>query len=195
MCVFLFPYAVPCVGDLEDTQNNCFVVDAGARLYFDAGTCADATNRSKEEIKKAMEDDAFDDLDRRIIGISYVEESDLELTSTDKTVQSSGGGDDSETLPVYAWCLIGVGAALVLVLCGYLCCYARRPRDDEMSQPLGARARDSDDDIDYDPPSSDHENPYYDSEARQSVTSESVDRTEDDSMLPPMEETSGEDTD
>lgn len=192
LCVCLLPSAVPCVGDLEDPQNNCFVVDAGARLYFDAGACADAINRSKAEIKKVMDRGAFDDLDRRIIGISYVEESDLELTSTDKTVQSTGGGD-SETLPVYAWCLIGVGAFLVLALCGYLCCFARRKRQDEMSL-LGARARDSDDDIDYDPPASDHENPYYDSEARQSVTSESVDRT-DDSMLPPMEETSGEDTD
>jgi hypothetical protein len=46
--------------------------------------------------------------------------------------------------------------------------------------------------VDYDPPS-DHENPYYDSQERKSLSITQA--LDDDSMLPPMEETSGEDTD
>lgn len=188
---------VPCVGQDDDSSNNCFVIDAGARIYLDSGTsCPDAANRSKAELKKAMDSGAFNSLERRILNVTYVEESDLELTSNDKTVQSSEGSDDSEILPAWSWALIAVGGFFVILMCCYLCLIKRNPKpdhDDEMRTPLG---HGDDGDIDYEPPHSEHENPYYDSETRQSEDSDPPGRTtDDDSMLPPMEETSGEDSD
>lgn len=186
---YFFPLVVPCVGVEEDSENNCFVVDAGARLYFDAGECADAADVSKSAIKKAMDSGIFNSIDRRILNVTYVDEEDLELSATDKTVQSSGGsGDSSEVLPGWAWGIIGAGAFIFVALCAYVCCKRHPKHEDEMSAPL------SEGDVDYEPPASDHENPYYDnSHDPQSVESGSVART--DEMLPPMEETSGEDTD
>lgn len=194
-----FPFSfcvVPCVGVAEDESKNCFVMDGGARLYFDAAACSDAIDRAKVEIKKAMDSGAFNSLDRRILNLAYVEESDLQLTSTDKTVQSGeDSGGNSTSLPGWAWGIIGAGSFVFLSIILYVCCKARRPKEDgdEMRAPLGQAGESDSDYVDYDPPASDHENPYYDSQERQSTTSSQA--MTDDSMLPPMEETSGEDTD
>jgi len=178
---------VECVGERVDSTDNCFVVDGGARLYFEADACADAVNRSKAELKKAMDSGVFNSLERRIVKVTYVEESDLELSVNDKTAQGEGSSGN-DALPSWAWGIIGAGGFIFLLLCAFVCSRRRSKEEDEMSTPLDRG------NVDYQPPPSDHENPYFDNDPRRSVESQLLTRT-DDSAIPQMEETSGEDTD
>lgn len=184
---------VPCVGEVDDSTRNCFVIDGGARLYLDADVCADAVTRSRTELTKAMNSGALNNLDRRILNVTYVEEEDLKLSASDKTVQSGGNsGGSASTFPSWAYGIIGAGVFFFISICLWVCCKRRKnDHDDEMRAPLDQGESQSGY-VDYDPPS-DHENPYYDSQERKSLSITQA--LDDDSMLPPMEETSGEDTD
>jgi len=184
---FSLSFAVECVGERVDSTDNCFVVDGGARLYFEADACADAVNRSKAELKKAMDSGVFNSLERRIVKVTYVEESDLELSVNDKTAQGEGSSGN-DALPSWAWGIIGAGGFIFLLLCAFVCSRRRSKEEDEMSTPLDRG------NVDYQPPPSDHENPYFDNDPQRSVESQLLTRT-DDSAIPQMEETSGEDTD
>ncbi len=140
-----------------------------------------------------MNSGALNDLDRRILNVTYVEEDDLQLSANDKTVQSGGDSGGGSSFPAWAYGVIAAGAFIIFALILWLCC-KRRPHDDEddeMRSPLD-QGEGGSSYVDYDPPS-DQENPYFDSQERQSVSSSQA--MTDDSMLPPMEETSGEDTD
>lgn len=184
---------VPCVGEVDDSTRNCFVIDGGARLYLDAEVCSDVVDRSRAELKKAMNSGALNDLDRRILKVTYVEEEDLQLSASDKTVQSGGdSGGSASSFPAWAYGIIGAGVFIIFSILLWVCC-KRRPKDDddEMRAPLDQGEGESGY-VDYDPPS-DQENPYFDSQERQSVSSSQA--MADDPMLPAMEETSGEDTD
>lgn len=65
---FVCARKVDCVGTRSDPLNNCFAVDGGARIYFESeAICSDASNRSKMEVKTAMDSGAFNQLDDRIL--------------------------------------------------------------------------------------------------------------------------------
>jgi len=103
---------VSCVGSRADTSNNCFVVDAGASLYFDSeSTCSDIIEESKADIKSAMNSGSFNELESRIINVTYLEESDLGISPA-----SSSTSDDGPLFPLYAWALIGLGGVLLLMI-------------------------------------------------------------------------------
>jgi hypothetical protein len=116
-------------------------------------------DRVVNEIKAAMERGAFNTLEGRIVGLTYLENVTID---EDPDTTSDSTSSSSETLPAWAWGIIGAGAFMVLAMCGYLCTH-RRPEhkgmgSDEMT-PLGDHG------VDYappPPPASDHDSPYYD---------------------------------
>lgn len=89
---------------------------AGASLHFDAdSTCLDAANQTKAEIKTAMENGSFNDLESRIVNVAYVEESDLDFSSIDPIGGNTSTNRSESRLPGYAWALIGLAATAVLL--------------------------------------------------------------------------------
>ena len=124
---------VACIGTRDDPSNNCYVVDAGAGLFLESETaCPDAVERTKAEIKKALDSGSIDKLEDRIVSVQYVEESDLNFSSTNAAQGNSDSSNESGPLfPVYAWVLIGVGGVLSILAVGMALKHRRRFAADE----------------------------------------------------------------
>jgi len=183
--VFLFGI-VSCVGSRADPSNKCFVVDAGASLYFDPeSACSDAVKLTKEEIRAAIESGSFNGLESRIIKVSYLEESDSDFIFVN-TVQGSGtsGVDERALLPAYTWVLVGIGGVLLLLAIATIFKRLRR------SALYDAANTDPADDIDCAPSISD--NTWYDQGQSSENSSEKV--PQDDHALLPKIESQEDDT-
>jgi hypothetical protein len=82
-------------------------------------------------------------------------DEEAEEPNTQSDNPPSGEGE-SETLPAWAWGIIGAAAFVFLVILGFLCAQRRREDkgNDEIT-PLGEHG------VDYlPPPSSEHDNPF-----------------------------------
>jgi hypothetical protein len=135
------------------------VINGGSRIHTAEGVDFQAIrDRVKSGIKAAMERGALNKLEGRIVNISYLENVTIDEEPDIQSGNPSSADSESETLPAWAWGIIGAGSCMFLVMLGFLC--ARRRREDKGSDemtPLGSQG------VDYiPPPSSDHDNPYYD---------------------------------
>lgn len=114
---------MPCVGPVDPT-NSCFVVDSEATLYFESDTdCPGAISKSRAEIKSEMESGEFNNLDARIVNITYLDVSDLDFSSLSTT--------GNIVLPVYAWALIGLAGVGLIASVAVFARRRLRSRDEE----------------------------------------------------------------
>lgn len=109
-------YSVPCFGTREVPANNCYVIVGGSSLYISEGVDSKAIlDRSKGDIKTAMESGAFNTLDERIVNVTYVEDP-LEQDPNTPSVDPSTSPDDDE---ISSWAKgVAIGAALGFLLLG-----------------------------------------------------------------------------
>lgn len=107
-----------CVWDRSDQLNNCFVVDGGVGLFFESTlVCPDAANRAKLEIKSAMANGAFDELDDRIVKVTYIKDFDFDPNTDVNVVEGSDTArEESSQFPVYAWALVALGGILLILI-------------------------------------------------------------------------------
>lgn len=104
---------VDCEGELQNDLNECYVVDGKMTLYSESAVEESFLDNLRNVIRTAMTNGAFNNLDPRLINVSYRESLDtIDAAGSDTT---GGSNARSDTLPVYAWVIIGVGAAFLLI--------------------------------------------------------------------------------
>lgn len=120
------------MGEYVDPLNNCFVVDGGVAIYFEkASDCPDAVNRSKTELKTAMANGSFDQLDDRIVKVKYIENFNLDANTDVNAVEGSDTvSDESSQLPSYAWALVALGGILFVLIIALIVKYYRLVKKD-----------------------------------------------------------------
>ncbi len=121
--------SVECQGELSNELNECFVVDGSMTLY----STESAVDKSyldglRDVIQKAMSNGDFNDLDPRLVNVSYREDLDTTVADagTGTTSVSSGG---SNSLPPYVYAIIGVGAAIIIT--GMVAAFNKRRRHND----------------------------------------------------------------
>lgn len=97
------------------------MADAGARIFFESEfDCLDIEQVTRANVKNAMDRGAFNQLDDRIVNVTYVEKSDLGLSEIEDVVAGSdtSSSADESSFPLYAWVLIALGAILFVLSLG-----------------------------------------------------------------------------
>lgn len=107
---------VECRGELSNELNECYVVDGTMTLFSSSAVDETFLDGLRTIIRDAMTSGDYNDVDSRIVNVSYREDlGNADPTSLGTT--PSGSGDD-DSLPVYAWVFIGMGAAALVVALG-----------------------------------------------------------------------------
>lgn len=158
------------------------MVDAGVSLHFQTESdCPDATNLTKAEIKDAIDSGSFNELEDRIVNIRYVEESDLDFSSSANSIDTgyTTSGND-QVLPGYAWALIALAGVFSILSVGLM---VKRQHDRSRDAELTAFPSHADG-IDIDCPPSISENTWHDQDESNEESSEKVLSTENEAILP-----------
>ena len=122
------------MGSREDPSNNCFVIDAGVRVYFDpAGDCSKANNKTMAAIKEVIGSGSLTSLDPRIVDVAYLDASDVNFDEEITNKQSRGS---EGKLSGYALILLAIAVLTLIVTLIIL--IGRRKKQSEERKGFGA---------------------------------------------------------
>lgn len=128
-CMYTFLSTVDCEGELSNDLNECYVVDGTMTLYSNSAVDESFLANLQSIIRDAMTEGDYNELDPRIVNVSYRESlGEAEVSNVGSTGDSSemGGG-----LPIYAWVFIAVGGLASLFTLGAIFNRCRRRHHDD----------------------------------------------------------------
>jgi hypothetical protein len=119
---------VECEGELSNEANDCYVIDGNLTLYSRDPIVEVFLNGLRDIIRVAMTNGVFNEVDPRIVKVTYRENLGDPDAANSQT--ASGGGKD-DSLPAVAWVFIGLGAAAALVVLGVVFSRRRKPNAED----------------------------------------------------------------
>lgn len=110
---------VECDGESSNELNECYVVDGTMTLYSSSSVDETFLDTVRSVIRVAMtEGDYNNDVDPRIVNVTYRESLEAADSSSVGTTTKTGQGGGESSLPVYAIVFISMGAVAVLLATG-----------------------------------------------------------------------------